>query len=128
MRSFKVSGNFNLPFVLFFHMLINQSYSIVVGEKVVTPAAIVSFTVKLRLKPPGSEPIPSKPLINGEITVNGSGGDTVDVECEESSIDELIGRRSAAEEGVVPTPLAHAPHFPKVRYFPFLFCLSGSEY
>lgn len=87
----------------------------IVGEKVVTPAAIVSFTVKLRLKPPGSEPIPSKPLINGEITVNGSGGDTVDVECEESSIDELIGRRSAAEEGVVPTPLAHAPHFPKNR-------------
>ena len=32
----------------------------------------------------------------------------------ESTIDELIGRRKAGEDGVEPTPLAHAPEFTKV--------------
>ena len=35
-------------------------------------------------------------------------------EDDEQSVDELIGRRKAGADGEEPTPLAHAPHFPKV--------------
>ncbi|KAI5480393.1 translocation protein SEC63 [Pseudohyphozyma bogoriensis] len=80
----------------------------VVGEKIFTPGAVVSFTVKLRISPPGAEG--EQPTING---VETSFED--DVEGQESSIEELIGRRNAEKDGVVPTPLAHAPHFPKNR-------------
>lgn len=78
----------------------------VAGEKIVTPGAIVSFTLKLRLAPPGTKRTTPEVV---SIT-----HDTAD-EGDEQSVDELIGRRSKKDEGVVPTPLAHAPHFPKVR-------------
>ncbi|BGP47243.1 secretory subunit [Rhodotorula kratochvilovae] len=78
----------------------------VAGEKVVTPGAIVSFVLKLRLAPPGS------PRTTPEVV--SITHDTAD-EGDEQSIEELIGRRSQKDEGVVPTPLAHAPHFPKNR-------------
>ncbi|GAA5882212.1 hypothetical protein JCM16303_002283 [Sporobolomyces ruberrimus] len=81
----------------------------VTGEKIVTPGAVVSFTLKLRLTPPGKTP--TKPEIL-DITKGESG---VDIEGEEQSIAELIGRRNEKEDGVVPTPLAHAPHFLKNR-------------
>ncbi|GAA5910707.1 hypothetical protein JCM5296_006819 [Sporobolomyces johnsonii] len=79
----------------------------VTGEKIVTPGAIVSFTLKLRLAPPG------KATSQPEILNVSKGVD--EIEGEEQSIDELIGRRNTKEDGVVPTPLAHAPHFPKNR-------------
>ncbi|GAA5970637.1 hypothetical protein JCM11641_007380 [Rhodosporidiobolus odoratus] len=79
----------------------------VTGEKIVTPGAIVSFTLKLRITPPGQ--VENKP----EVLDVSKGVD--EVEGEEQSVEELIGRRSKKEEGVVPTPLAHAPHFAKNR-------------
>ncbi|GAA5944433.1 protein-transporting protein SEC63, partial [Sporobolomyces koalae] len=82
----------------------------VTGEKIVTPGAVVSFSLKLRLTPPGKTP--TKPEIL-DITKSNAGG--VDIEGEEQSIAELIGRRNEKEDGVVPTPLAHAPHFVKNR-------------
>ncbi|GAA6041993.1 hypothetical protein JCM8097_009135 [Rhodosporidiobolus ruineniae] len=79
----------------------------VTGEKVVTPGAIVSFTLKLRITPPGE--VASKP----EVLDVSKGVD--DVEGAEQTVDELIGRRNAKADGIVPTPIAHAPHFPKDR-------------
>ena len=81
----------------------------VTGEKIVTPGAIVSFTLKLRLAPPGQAPQAT--------AAADSLHDAGNAEGEEKSVEELIGR-SKADEGVVPTPLAHAPHFPKVRARP----------
>ena len=72
-----------------------------------TPGSVVSLTIKLRITPPGKpvvEPI-NHVVPTGEESVEGA----------ESTIDELIGRRKAGEDGEEPTPLAHAPHFPKVR-------------
>ncbi|GAA6010079.1 hypothetical protein JCM11491_005857 [Sporobolomyces phaffii] len=83
----------------------------VTGEKIVTPGAIVSFTLKLRLTPPGKTP--TKPEILDITKGDSEGG--VDIEGEEQSIAELIGRRNEKEDGVVPTPLAHAPHFLRNR-------------
>ncbi|SDA03416.1 BZ3500_MvSof-1268-A1-R1_Chr7-1g09425 [Microbotryum saponariae] len=77
----------------------------VVGETIVTPGAIISFTVKLRITPPGQ--------VMPEITSVTVGKQ--EEEGEEESIDELIGRRKAGEDGDEPTPLAHAPHYPKNR-------------
>lgn len=37
------------------------------------------------------------------------------VEADESSIEELIGRRKKGEDGEEPSAVAHAPHFPSVR-------------
>ncbi|KAL8278314.1 hypothetical protein RQP46_009206 [Phenoliferia psychrophenolica] len=87
----------------------------VIGEKVVTPGSIVSFTVKMRITPPGQHvnkpaPVPA-PVTNG--VVSHEGEDLV--VGAESSIDELIGRRKDGEDGIDPTPLAHAPLFPKNR-------------
>ncbi|GAA5854067.1 hypothetical protein JCM9279_004370 [Rhodotorula babjevae] len=78
----------------------------VAGEKVVTPGAIVSFELKLRLAPPGTKRTTPEIVSITHDTADEGG---------EQSVDELIGRRSKKEDGVVPTPLAHAPHFPKNR-------------
>lgn len=80
--------------------------NVVTGEKVVTPGAIVSFTIKLRLTPPGLAP--SVDVTKVEIGEQDHAG-------VESSIEELIGRRKDGEDGEETTPLAHAPHFPKNR-------------
>ncbi|GAA6063020.1 hypothetical protein JCM10212_001799 [Sporobolomyces blumeae] len=82
----------------------------VTGEKIVTPGAIVSFTLKLRLTPPGKNP--TRPEI---LDITGKEGAGSEIEGEEQSINELIGRRNQEEDGVVPTPVAHAPHFAKNR-------------
>ncbi|GAA6014793.1 hypothetical protein JCM10207_002182 [Rhodosporidiobolus poonsookiae] len=79
----------------------------VTGEKIVTPGAIVSFTLKLRITPPGQAG--AKPEV---VEFNKGLGD---VEGEEQSVEELIGRRNNKADGVVPTPMAHAPHYPKNR-------------
>lgn len=78
----------------------------VTGEKIVTPGAVVSFTLKLRLAPPGQTNEAPAAVDALHAVENAEGA--------EKSVEELIGR-SRADEGVVPTPLAHAPHFPKVR-------------
>lgn len=83
----------------------------VVGEKTVTPGSIVSFVVKLKLNLPGEDD--ASPIVTGSIIDENSFVDTEDDE--EQSIDELIGRRPASEEGITPTPYAHAPHFPRNR-------------
>ena len=66
----------------------------------------MSFTIKLRLTPPGQVgPAPEVTSVTvGEQEEEGA----------ESSIEELIGRRAVGEDGEEPTPLAHAPHYPKV--------------
>ena len=80
----------------------------VVGEKVVTPGAIVSFTIKLRLSPPGQvKPAPELPSQKRESALE-------EDQDGETSIEELIGRRTGSD-GEEPTPLAHAPHFPRNR-------------
>ncbi|GAA5823179.1 hypothetical protein JCM5353_005806, partial [Sporobolomyces roseus] len=87
----------------------------VTGEKVVTPGAVVSFTLKLRLTPPGKTPTKPEVLDITQGTKTEEGGAGIDIEGEEQSIAELIGRRNEKEDGVIPTPLAHAPHFLKNR-------------
>lgn len=79
-----------------------------VGEKRVTPGAVVTFTLNLRIAPPGQAP---------KSVVKQATGADLTVEGGESSIEELIGRKKDGEDGEEPTPLAHAPHFPKVRRF-----------
>ncbi|GAA5953329.1 hypothetical protein JCM3765_005006 [Sporobolomyces pararoseus] len=86
----------------------------VTGEKIVTPGAIVSFTLKLRLSPPGKTSPPEILEIKQESEKKGSEEDS-NVEGEEQSIEELIGRRNEKLDGVSQTPLAHAPHFIKNR-------------
>ncbi|KAM0788998.1 hypothetical protein ACM66B_003067 [Microbotryomycetes sp. NB124-2] len=81
----------------------------VVGEAVVTPGAIVSFTLKLRVTPPG-QTLNTPQLAKLSINESEKADDDDD-----ASIDELIGRRKAGADGEEPTPLAHAPHFPKNR-------------
>ncbi|GAA5985578.1 hypothetical protein JCM5350_007141 [Sporobolomyces pararoseus] len=79
----------------------------VTGEKIVTPGAIVSFTLKLRLTPPELDGKTPEIL---EITQSEG-----DIKGEEQSIEELIGRRNEKQDGIRQTPLAHAPHFIKNR-------------
>ncbi|KAK4055503.1 secretory subunit [Microbotryomycetes sp. JL201] len=80
----------------------------VVGEAVVTPGAIVSFTLKLRLTPPG-QILTSPQLTKLSMTEPENDDD------DDANIDELIGRRKKGAHGEEPTPLAHAPYFPKNR-------------
>jgi len=75
---------------------------------------VVSFTLKLRLTPPGKTPTKPEVLDITQGTKTEEGGAGIDIEGEEQSIAELIGRRNEKEDGVIPTPLAHAPHFLKV--------------
>ena len=73
--------------------------------------------------PPGKTP--TKPEVLDVTSASAAAGaDGVDIQGEEQSIAELIGRRNEKEDGVVPTPLAHAPHFIKVRSF---ICLSRDK-
>lgn len=81
----------------------------VVGEKVVTPGSIVNFTVKLRMTPPGRAESTDEVVVNDQKNLGHIEAGA------ESTIDELIGRRKAGEDGVEPTPLAHAPEFTKNR-------------
>lgn len=48
-----------------------------------------------------------------------TGDNEFDVKAEESSIHELIGRKVKGEDGEEVSPLAHAPHFPKVNFASF---------
>jgi translocation protein SEC63 len=75
---------------------------------VVTPGAIVSFTIKLRLSPPGQ-------VKQQSVTPQKRESALEEDEDGETSIEELIGRRKSGEDGEEPTPVAHAPHFPKNR-------------
>lgn len=75
-----------------------------------TPGSIVSFTVKLRVTPPGHT---AQLVPNGAAPTDVSDGHVE--EGEESTIEELIGRRTKGADGEEPTPLAHAPEFPLVR-------------
>lgn len=74
-----------------------------------TPGSIVSFTVQLRLTPPGRAESSHDVQVNDQKNLGHIEAGA------ESTIDELIGRRKAGEDGVEPTPLAHAPEFTKVR-------------
>lgn len=51
------------------------------------------------------EALPVKGVVPGDENIEG----------EETSIEEIIGRRSKSADGDELTPLAHAPYFPKVR-------------
>ena len=73
------------------------------GEKTVTPGSIVTFTIKLKLAPPGKE----KSTTQMKAAIEAGVG-------EESSVEELIGRREKGADGEELSPFAHAPEFPKV--------------
>lgn len=91
------------------------------GEKVVTPGSIVSFTVKLRMAPPGRAESIEEVVVNDQKNIGHIEAGA------ESTIDELIGRRKAGEDGVEPTPLAHAPEFTKVSLLYLLVAAVADE-
>lgn len=75
----------------------------VIGERTVTPGCIVAFTVKLRMRAPGDAP---ELLSFEEADVD---------EDDEKLAAALSGTKQTGSEGEVPSPLVHAPEFPKVR-------------
>ena len=97
-----------LPF-----LKVEKAFFKVVGERVITPSALVQFVIKARFIPPGSRDVPAVNELDLE-----------DVDPDEGDLDAILGRRSKkkpkvvdgqasqqeSEESVQP-PLAHAPFF-----------------
>jgi hypothetical protein len=85
--------------------------TIVVGDKIVTPGAIVQlvFTTRLATEQDYTKAASSKPISTKESSSSDSDGE------QEDDIDILIGRKKSHNDGSpVPIPLVHAPHFPLV--------------
>lgn len=84
------------------------SRSIVIGETIVTPSAIVYLLVKLRMMPPGSRPADTK-----ELTVD----ETKRLVQRNHEIDEKFLESRSEAEGMdtwKANESAHAPHWPAV--------------
>jgi translocation protein SEC63 len=87
---------------------VEKAFFKVTGENYITPGSLVSFVVKGRFVPPGSENVPE---IN-EL-------DLEDVDPDEDDLDAILGRqkkagkgeKSAKEDKPVQPPLAYAPYF-----------------
>lgn len=81
---------------------------IVIGERIVTPSALVHLVVRLRIVPPSSEES------NGKAK-EGSGEVIADVKAEEGF---LKSAKDAEEmpEGADALSAAHAPHWPAVSF------------
>jgi translocation protein SEC63 len=99
------------------HFVVAKAFFKVIGDKVITPSALVQLVVKGRIIPPGTKNIPE---------VNPT--DLEDVDPEEGDLDALLGRTPAKSRkrkpidekamsainmkgNSVQPPLAHAPYF-----------------
>jgi len=84
--------------------------TIVTGDKIITPGAIVQLVFTTRLAT-------EKDYKAGAVSPVESSSDDSDVG--EDDVDILIGRKKAHNDGEpAPTPLTHAPHFPLVSTYP----------
>ncbi|PMD20256.1 hypothetical protein NA56DRAFT_671394 [Hyaloscypha hepaticicola] len=87
---------------------VEKAFFKVTGEKYITPGSLVSFVVKGRFVPPGSENVPEVNELDLE-----------DVDPDEDDLDAILGRqkksgkgeKSAKEDKPVQPPLAYAPYF-----------------
>ncbi|KAJ9664768.1 secretory subunit [Neophaeococcomyces mojaviensis] len=100
------------------HLVVEKVFFKVVGDRVVTPGALVQLVVKARVIPPGT-PTTSIPPVNP--------ADLEDIDPEEGDIDALKGRKKPvnrkrknsegkpidleSKDTSVQAPLAHAPFF-----------------
>ncbi|KAF7930793.1 uncharacterized protein EAE98_001905 [Botrytis deweyae] len=88
------------------HLQVEKAFFKVTGEKFITPSSLVSFVVKGRFIPPGSENVPKVNELDLE-----------DIDPDEDDLDAILGRakKSAkgekAENKQVFPPLAFAPYF-----------------
>ncbi len=99
------------------HFAVAKAFFKVIGDKVITPSALVQLVVKGRIIPPGTKNVPA---------VNEA--DLEDIDPEEGDLDALLGRKSAKsrkkkpidnepandfshKETSIQPPLAHAPYF-----------------
>ena len=87
---------------------VEKAFFKVTGEKYITPGSLVSFVVKGRFVPPGSEKVSEVNELDLE-----------DVDPEEDDLDAILGRQKKAGKGEKPAketkpiypPLAYAPYF-----------------
>jgi translocation protein SEC63 len=98
------------------NFVVAKAFFKVIGDKVITPSALVQLVVKGRIIPPGTKNVPE---------VNEA--DLEDIDPEEGDLDALLGRRSAksrkkkpihteprsdfSTENSIQPSLAHAPYF-----------------
>ncbi|PQE16034.1 translocation SEC63 protein [Rutstroemia sp. NJR-2017a WRK4] len=87
---------------------VEKAFFKVTGEKFITPSSLVSFVVKGRFIPPGSEKVPEVNELDLE-----------DIDPDEDDLDAILGRKKKSAKGektedkqVFP-PLAFAPYFPR---------------
>ncbi|KAM3070320.1 secretory subunit [Clarireedia jacksonii] len=87
---------------------VEKAFFKVTGEKFITPSSLVSFVVKGRFIPPGSENVPKVNELDLE-----------DIDPDEDDLDAILGRKKKPAKGekiedkqVFP-PLAFAPYFPR---------------
>jgi translocation protein SEC63 len=98
------------------NFVVAKAFFKVIGDKVITPSALVQLVVKGRIIPPGTRNIP-------EVKET----DLEDIDPDEGDLDALLGRRPAKsrrkkpisdeppndfnKENTIQPPLAHAPYF-----------------
>ncbi|KAF7505958.1 hypothetical protein GJ744_012400 [Endocarpon pusillum] len=99
------------------NFVVAKAFFKVIGDKVITPSALVQLVVKGRIIPPGTKHVPE---------VNEA--ELEDIDPEEGDLDALLGRKSAKsrrkkpianeptadfnnKENSIQPPLAHAPYF-----------------
>jgi translocation protein SEC63 len=87
---------------------VEKAFFKVTGEKFITPSSLVSFVVKGRFIPPGSDKVPEVNELDLE-----------DIDPDEDDLDAILGRKKKSAKGektedkqVFP-PLAFAPYFPR---------------
>jgi translocation protein SEC63 len=86
---------------------VEKAFFKVIGEKYITPGSLVSFVVKGRFVPPGSQNVPEVNELDLE-----------DVDPEEDDLDAILGRQKKTSKGEklkedkpVQPPLAYAPYY-----------------
>jgi translocation protein SEC63 len=86
---------------------VEKAFFKVTGEKYITPGSLVSFIVKGRFVPPGSQNVPGVNELDLE-----------DVDPEEGDLDAILGRQKKTSKGEklkedkpVQPPLAYAPYY-----------------
>jgi translocation protein SEC63 len=99
------------------NLVVAKAFFKVIGDKVITPSALVQFVIKGRIIPPGTKNVPEV-----------KEGDLEDIDPAEGDLDALLGRQPAKsrkkkpidepismevnnKEKSVQPPLAHAPYF-----------------
>jgi translocation protein SEC63 len=99
------------------NLVVAKAFFKVIGDKVITPSALVQLVIKGRIIPPGTKNVPDV-----------KEGDLEDIDPAEGDLDALLGRQPAKsrkkkpiddataielnnKENSVQPPLAHAPYF-----------------